>query len=106
MMSSNNNVTVPQQQEQLQQGASSTADVNLEPFKSASSSKEEAAAQKALAAAEARFVANNPISKKLHDLAVGSLPGGNTRTLLHTSPFPLCMKKGKGAFVWDEDGHK
>ncbi|KAK3314318.1 pyridoxal phosphate-dependent transferase [Apodospora peruviana] len=65
-----------------------------------------AAAKAALAAAEARFIANNPLSKKQHDLAVCSLPGGNTRTLLHTSPFPLCMKQGKGAYVWDEDGHK
>lgn len=60
----------------------------------------------ALAAAQSRYVANNPLSKKQHELAVESLPGGNTRTLLHTSPFPLCIKHGKGTFVWDEDGHK
>jgi len=65
-----------------------------------------AEAQAALAAAEARFIANNPLSKDQHELAVGNLPGGNTRTLLHTSPFPLSMKQGKGAYVWDEDGHK
>lgn len=64
------------------------------------------AAQAALGAAEARFVVNNPFSKAKHDLALGSLPGGNTRTLLHTSPFPLCMKQGKEAYVWDLDGHK
>ncbi|KAL2141566.1 hypothetical protein VTI28DRAFT_2216 [Corynascus sepedonium] len=64
------------------------------------------AAQAALGAAEARFVVNNPFSKAQHDLALGSLPGGNTRTLLHTSPFPLCMKQGKEAYVWDLDGHK
>ncbi|KAL2163774.1 hypothetical protein VTH06DRAFT_5833 [Thermothelomyces fergusii] len=64
------------------------------------------AAQAALRAAEERFVANNPLSKAQHDLAVGSLPGGNTRTLLHTSPFPLCMKRGQDAYVWDLDGHK
>ncbi|KAK3319606.1 pyridoxal phosphate-dependent transferase [Cercophora scortea] len=63
-------------------------------------------AQEALVAAEARFITNNPASKQQHDLAVGTLPGGNTRTLLHTSPFPLCMKQGKGAYVWDADGHK
>ncbi|KAK3376312.1 pyridoxal phosphate-dependent transferase [Lasiosphaeria ovina] len=63
-------------------------------------------AKTALAAAEARFIANNPRSKQLHELAVGVLPGGNTRSLLHTSPFPLSMKQGKGAYVWDEDGHK
>ncbi|KAK4151380.1 pyridoxal phosphate-dependent transferase [Chaetomidium leptoderma] len=64
------------------------------------------AAQAALRAAEARFIANNPQSKAQHDLAVGTLPGGNTRTLLHTSPFPLSMKQGKDAYVWDVDGHK
>jgi glutamate-1-semialdehyde 2,1-aminomutase len=64
------------------------------------------AAQPALRAAEARFIANNPLSKAQHDLAADTLPGGNTRTLLHTSPFPLCMKQGKDAYVWDLDGHK
>ena len=61
---------------------------------------------KALTAAQTRFEDRNPRSKKQHEIAVESLPGGNTRTLLYTSPFPLCMKCGKGPFVWDEDGHK
>lgn len=60
----------------------------------------------ALAAAQSRFVESHPNSKREHDIAVSHLPGGNTRTLLHTSPFPLTMKCGKGPFVWDEDGHK
>ncbi|KAH6649525.1 pyridoxal phosphate-dependent transferase [Chaetomium tenue] len=64
------------------------------------------AAQAALSAAEARFIANNPLSKAQHDLAIGTLPGGNTRTLLHTSPFPLAMKQGKDSYVWDVDNHK
>ncbi|KAK1779539.1 pyridoxal phosphate-dependent transferase [Copromyces sp. CBS 386.78] len=63
-------------------------------------------AAQALAAAQSRYVAINPLSKKQHERAIESLPGGNTRTLLHTSPFPLCMKHGKATFVWDEDGHK
>jgi glutamate-1-semialdehyde 2,1-aminomutase len=65
-----------------------------------------AAAAAVLRAAEARFIAANPLSKAQHDLAIGTLPGGNTRTLLHTSPFPLSMKQGKDAYVWDLDGHK
>ncbi|KAK3951328.1 pyridoxal phosphate-dependent transferase [Pseudoneurospora amorphoporcata] len=69
-----------------------------------SNSYQEAA--QALAAAQSRYVAINPFSKKQHERAIESLPGGNTRTLLHTSPFPLCMKHGKATFVWDEDGHK
>ncbi|KKY20775.1 putative glutamate-1-semialdehydeaminomutase [Phaeomoniella chlamydospora] len=60
----------------------------------------------ALAAAQARYEERNPNSKIQHELAVKSLPGGNTRTLLHTSPFPLSMKCGKGPYVYDEDDHK
>lgn len=62
--------------------------------------------EEALSAAQARFEEKNQISKKLHELATQSLPGGNTRTLLHTAPFPLVMKLGKGVYVWSEDGHK
>lgn len=65
-----------------------------------------AAAQAALAAAEARFASNNPLSKAQHDLATSSLPGGNTRTLLHTPPFPLTMSHGQGTSLFDLDGHK
>ncbi|AEO67628.1 uncharacterized protein THITE_2078396 [Thermothielavioides terrestris NRRL 8126] len=64
------------------------------------------AALAALRAAEARFVANNPLSQAQHNLAVASLPGGNTRTLLHTAPFPITMQRGEGAHLWDVDGHK
>jgi glutamate-1-semialdehyde 2,1-aminomutase len=75
-----------------------------------SKSKGEAAAddslRQALTAAQSRFVESHPNSKRQHEIAVSHLPGGNTRTLLHTSPFPLTMKCGKGPFVWDEDGHK
>ena len=60
----------------------------------------------ALDAATARYIERNPVSMKQHEIAVNNLPGGNTRTLLHTSPFPLVMKCGKGSAVWDEDGHK
>jgi hypothetical protein len=60
----------------------------------------------AIEAATKRFEERNPVSKQQHAIAAGILPGGNTRSLLHTSPFPLSMKCGKGPFVWDEDGHK
>lgn len=73
---------------------------------SASSTPAEAAAKQALADAEARFVANNPLSKDQHELATASLPGGNTRSLLHTQPFPLSMTRGENTFLWDKDGHK
>ncbi|KAH6656257.1 pyridoxal phosphate-dependent transferase [Truncatella angustata] len=64
------------------------------------------AAKEAVTAAIRRFEEQNPASKKQHEVATSILPGGNTRTLLHTAPFPLSMKCGKGPYVWDEDGHK
>lgn len=71
-----------------------------------SDSNNDPAVRTALVAASSRFEQNNPTSRKQHEIAVKSLPGGNTRTLLHTSPFPLSMKNGKGPYVFDEDGHK
>jgi glutamate-1-semialdehyde 2,1-aminomutase len=65
-----------------------------------------ASIETALADAQTRFEERNPVSKRQHELATQSLPGGNTRTLLYTSPFPLVMKCGRGVFVWSEDGHK
>ena len=59
----------------------------------------------ALVAAKERFVEYNPNSRRLFDEACGSLPGGNTRTLLYSAPFPICMKKGEDYRVFDEDGH-
>lgn len=64
------------------------------------------AALTALRAAEARYATVNPLSHAQHTLAAASLPGGNTRTLLHTTPFPLTMSHGRAAHLWDLDGHK
>lgn len=58
-----------------------------------------------LAAAEQRFADRNATSLELHKKAAKSLPGGNTRSLLHTSPFPVFLKSGKGNHVTSEDGH-
>lgn len=59
----------------------------------------------ALEDAKARFVLRNPTSLKMHEEAVKSLPGGNTRSLLHTAPFPVYLKKGEAWKVFSEDGH-
>ncbi|KAF2856927.1 PLP-dependent transferase [Plenodomus tracheiphilus IPT5] len=59
----------------------------------------------ALHAAEERFKERNKRSLGLHHEAVKSLPGGNTRSLLHTPPFPVFLKSGKGYQVTSEDGH-
>jgi glutamate-1-semialdehyde 2,1-aminomutase len=60
----------------------------------------------ALQNAVTRFQELHPESRRLHELALESLPGGNTRTLLHTAPFPVFMRKGEGSQLWDEDGNK
>lgn len=59
----------------------------------------------ALEAAETRFVEMNGKSWKLHEQAAKSLSGGNTRSLLHTPPFPVFLKSGKDHHVTSEDGH-
>ncbi|KAL1639279.1 hypothetical protein SLS58_008121 [Diplodia intermedia] len=58
-----------------------------------------------LEAAKARFVERNPKSLEIHNEAVLSMPGGNTRTVLHTAPFPVSMARGDGYQVYSEDGH-
>lgn len=55
--------------------------------------------------AEERYIAANPESQRLAQLAARRLPGGNTRTTVHFSPFPLYMASGKGSRLTDVDGH-
>ena len=56
--------------------------------------------------AVARYEQANPRSKALHERALRSLPGGNTRTTIAFDPFPLAMDRGEGARVWDVDGNE
>ncbi|KAH6129769.1 hypothetical protein HBI69_001820 [Parastagonospora nodorum] len=58
----------------------------------------------ALKEATRRFVERNTKSLELHEDAAKSLPGGNTRSLLHTPPFPIFLKSGKDYHVTSEDG--
>lgn len=61
----------------------------------------------ALAAAQRWFVQAHPESHAHHTTAAQSLPGGNTRSVLHTPPFPLVMRRGTGPhLLWDVDGHR
>jgi glutamate-1-semialdehyde 2,1-aminomutase len=60
----------------------------------------------AVAEAEARYAAANPKSRALHDAAQANLPGGNTRTTVYFSPFPLYMAGGEGGALTDVDGHR
>ena len=59
----------------------------------------------ALADAEAGYIAANPNSRALAEKAARSMPGGNTRTVLHYTPFPLALAGGEGCRVTDIDGH-
>ena len=55
--------------------------------------------------AELRYIAANPGSAKLSAEAQTHLPGGNTRTTVHFSPFPFYIASGKGSHITDVDGH-
>ena len=44
-------------------------------------------------------------SRTLFERAHRSMPGGNTRTGVHFSPFPMYLERGEGAFVHDVDGN-
>jgi glutamate-1-semialdehyde 2,1-aminomutase len=56
--------------------------------------------------AEARYVAANPESLRLHEQRARFMPGGNTRTTIHQAPFPLTIVRGEGATIVDADGHE
>ena len=56
--------------------------------------------------ARERFVAANPASLAAHVEATAVMPGGNTRTVLFHTPFPLTMARGEGCRLWDADGHQ
>lgn len=58
----------------------------------------------ALAQAERQYCARHPNSAKRHIAAAAHLPGGNTRTVLHYSPFPLTWASGQGNRLTDVDG--
>ncbi|NJM31246.1 MAG: aminotransferase class III-fold pyridoxal phosphate-dependent enzyme [Rhizobiales bacterium] len=59
----------------------------------------------ALAEAEANFVAKRPKTAALHDRAKAVMPGGNTRTVLYSAPFPIRIERAEGAILHDIDGH-
>lgn len=59
----------------------------------------------ALEKVRGRFVAANPRSRAAHDEAAAHMPGGNTRTTLFYTPFPLTMAGADGCRLTDLDGH-
>jgi len=59
----------------------------------------------ALDEAKSGFAAKRPKTRAMHDRASQVMPGGNTRTVLFTAPFPLRVEKAAGATITDIDGH-
>ncbi|MBR3784952.1 MAG: aspartate aminotransferase family protein [Firmicutes bacterium] len=55
---------------------------------------------------KAKYAADRTVSHKLHLQACEYLPGGDTRTATFFLPFPNFIEYGKGAYLYDVDGHK
>src|SRR4029079_9129391 len=53
-----------------------------------------------------RYADRNPLSARRQERAAASMPGGNTRSILHYDPFPLAFERGEGAWLWSLDGDK
>ena len=51
----------------------------------------------ALDEAKASYAKGNPNSSALHAKALGTMPGGNTRSGIHFDPFPIMFRRGEGA---------
>jgi len=51
------------------------------------------------------YTQRNSRSKELFENAQRSMPGGNTRTGVYFSPFPIYLERGDGSVVYDADGH-
>lgn len=57
-----------------------------------------------LAEVETRYRERHSHSARRHEYATRHMPGGNTRTVLHYSPFPLTFASGRGNRLTDVDG--
>lgn len=60
----------------------------------------------ALDAAKRRYVDSNPESARLARAASVVMPGGNTRSVLHTEPFGVRIAGADGAVLTTADGHR
>jgi glutamate-1-semialdehyde 2,1-aminomutase len=60
----------------------------------------------ALADARRRYAEANPASLAAHTQAARVMPGGNTRSTLYFTPFPLTMAGGASCWMTDLDGHR
>jgi glutamate-1-semialdehyde 2,1-aminomutase len=58
-----------------------------------------------LSGAQARYIERNPKSRINHEESCQYLPGGNTRTVIYSSPFPLTFASASGCTLTTLDGH-
>ena len=59
----------------------------------------------ALQRAMQEFAVKRPKTAALQERAQAVMPGGNTRTVLFTAPFPIRAERAEGSTIWDIDGH-
>ncbi|MHA1475710.1 MAG: aspartate aminotransferase family protein, partial [Promethearchaeota archaeon] len=52
------------------------------------------------------FESNCKKSKEITDRAKKVIPGGVQHNLAFNHPFPICVSKADGAYLWDIDGNK
>lgn len=60
----------------------------------------------ALSESEQRYKAQNPRSAERQEQAEAIFPGGNTRSVLFYTPFPVTLIRAEGAKIYDLDGHE
>jgi glutamate-1-semialdehyde 2,1-aminomutase len=57
-----------------------------------------------LQAAHSKFTSCNPKSHEAYKSSLSHLPGSNTRTTIHTAPFPLTFARGESCYLESIDG--
>ncbi|MCJ1288580.1 hypothetical protein MMC34_000108 [Xylographa carneopallida] len=62
------------------------------------------ALSEAVLKARTEYILANPKSSQAFSESCQYMPGGNTRTVLHASPFPLTFKQGAGSSLTSLDG--
>lgn len=62
--------------------------------------------ENALEDARQLYTKKNVVSKENYEEACLYMPGGNTRTVLHTSPFPFTTVSAQSCYITTADGHE
>jgi glutamate-1-semialdehyde 2,1-aminomutase len=62
--------------------------------------------QKLLESLKQEYTEQNPLSQRAFEKAQEYLPGGNTRSVLQSDPFPLMVKSARGPYITSLDGRE